>query len=510
MGERRRIMNTLSTRNLSGGTKTLMLIAFSIMTGFMWRVRGDHGWGSMWGMFAVGVAMMLFVFAFFGNRKKMNYEAIPVAVILLGITNGGWGTLNSQMGGYLASGGDAKSLFSDGLEKIVEISPWSGFAVMMLLGFGWMPLFALFLGSLFSKKDYKIKHYIILIAVYYVSMLAMQAFAAHYILPLINPQAVEGFKEGLADRGIDATPLKAYLQHFADDGWAKKIPFGRNYFTSIKVISSAAAALISSLAALIVLKDKLVFALSTAINAICAVAITVADVFLILDSDRGFCANVNAPKFIVNCGWSLWEFFTGFLLGFGIMFLLICLPKSITGGEGRFEYEPVIENDKLRAGFHALLTFVAVFVLTLARPLGGRISEWVAIRGWSDEEELIQIIIAVVLCVIAFIPCAIIAKKNCVARGLAIPVKKRVEDFCMVAAPSYFAATAVIYFTASFNKRTDLITLFKGIKNPSALLETLKDGGCVITILMIIALVLFYIFWFAASKSASKTQVSEE
>ena len=79
-------MNTLSTRNLSGGTKALMLIAFSIMTGFMWRVRGDHGWGSMWGMFAVGVAMMLFIFAFFGNRKKMNYEAIPVAVILLGQT----------------------------------------------------------------------------------------------------------------------------------------------------------------------------------------------------------------------------------------------------------------------------------------------------------------------------------------------------------------------------------------------------------------------------------------
>lgn len=504
-------MNTLSTRNLTGGAKMLMLVAFSIMTGFMWRVRGDHGWGSMWGMFAVGVAMMLFIFAFFGNRKKMNYEAIPIAVILLGITNGGWGTLNSQMGGYLGSGSAEKSLFAGELtERVVEISPFSGLAVMLLLGFGWMPLFALFLGSLFSKKEYKLKHYVILIAVYYVSMLAMQAFASHYILPLINPQAVEGFKAGLADRGITDSPLKAYLQHFADDAWAKKVPFGRNYFTSIKVISSAVAALVSSFAALIVRKDKFVFAFSTAINAICAVAITAADVFLILDSDRGFFANVNAPAFIVNCGWSLWEFFTGFLLGFGIMLLLICLPKSITGGEGRFEYEPVIENDKLRASFHALLTFVGVFVLTLARPLGGRISEWVAIRGWSDKEELIQIIIAVVLCVIAFIPCAIIAKKNCVARGLAIPVKKRVEDFCTIAAPSYFAATAVIYFTASFNKRTDLITLFKGIKNPSALLETLKDGGCVITILMLLALVLFFVFWFASAKAAKSKKVNEK
>ena len=500
-------MENLSTRNLSSGTKTLMLIAFSIMTGFMWRVRGDHGWGSMWGMFAVGVAMMLFIFAFFGNRKKMNYEAIPFAVILLGITNGGWGTLNSQMGGYL---GSTAAFTGEEIERTIEISPYSGLAIMLLLGFGWMPLFAIVLGSLFSDKKYKIKHYIILIAVYYVSMLAMQAFAAHYILPLINSEAVEGFKAGLADRGVGASPLKAYLEHFADDGWAKKVPFGRNYFTSIKVISSAAAALISSVAALVVMRDKITALLSTAINAICAVAITAADVFLILDSDRGFLAKINAPKFIVNCGWSLWEFFTGFLLGFGIMLLLICLPKSITGGEGRFEYEPIISNDKFRAGYHALLTFVFTFVLTLARPLGGRISEWIAIRGWSGEEELIQIIIAAVLSVIAFIPCAIIAKKNCVARGLAIPVKKRVEDFCMIAAPSYFAATGIIYFASSYNKRMDIITLFKGIKNPSALLETLKDGGCVITILMIIALVLFYIFWFAASKSARKPQVSEK
>ena len=502
-------MNTLSTRNLSAGTKALMLFAFSIMTGFMWRVRGDHGWGSMWGMFAVGVAMMLFIFAFFGNKKKLTYEAIPIAVFLLGITNGGWGTLNSQMGGYL---GSTAAFTGEEVARSIEISCFSGLGIMLLLGFGWMPLFALYLGSLFSKKEYKLKNYIMLIAVYYVVMLAMQASVSHFILPLINPEAVEGFKLGLADRGVDMTPIKAYITNFGSAAWAKKVPFGRNYFTSIEVISSAIAALVSSLTALIVLKDKITALLSTAINFICAVAITAADVFLILDSDRGFFAAVKAPDFIVNCGWSLWEFFTGFLLGFGIMLLLICLPESITGGEGRFEYDtPVIENDKLRAAFHALFTFVFVFVLTLARPLGGRISEWIAIRGWSDEEETIQIIIAVALSVIAFIPSVIIAKKNCVSKGLPIPVTKRCEDFCTLAAPIYFAATGIIYFGASYNKRMDILTLFRGIKNPSMLLETLKDGGCVITILMIIAFILFYGFWFAACVSAKKSdEISEK
>ena len=114
----------------------------------------------------------------------MSYEAIPVAVILLGITNGGWGTLNSQMGGYL---GSTAAFTGEEVARSIEISPFSGLAIMLLLGFGWMPLFALFLGSLFSKRDYKIKNYILLIAVYYVAMLAFQAFAVHYILPLQYP-----------------------------------------------------------------------------------------------------------------------------------------------------------------------------------------------------------------------------------------------------------------------------------------------------------------------------------
>ena len=105
---------------------------------------------------------------------------------------------------------------------------------------------------------------------------------------------------------------------------------------------------------------------------------------------------------------------------------------------------------------------------------------------------------------IAFIPAAVIAKKNCVSKGLPIPVAMRSEDFCIKAAPSYFAATGIIYFTASYNNRMDLITLFRGIKNPSALLEKLKDGGCIITILMIISFILFYVFWFAASKNSLK------
>ena len=48
--------------------------------GFMWRARGSHGFGAKWGMFAVAFVFMLFIYALFSKRKKMNYEMIEKEV----------------------------------------------------------------------------------------------------------------------------------------------------------------------------------------------------------------------------------------------------------------------------------------------------------------------------------------------------------------------------------------------------------------------------------------------
>ncbi len=495
-------MQLTETRNLSNGVKTLMVFACAVMTGFMWRVRGDSGWGSMWGMFAVGVMLILFIFSFFGNRRKMSYEAIPIAVILLGITNGGWGTLNSQMGGYLTS---SFPFAGETADRLVEINPLHGLWMMLLLGFGWMPLFALFVGSLFSKKDYKIKHYVLLIAVYYVVLFAFKASVSHFILAAIHPEAIESFKLGLADQNIELTPMMAYIKNLGSAAWAKKVPFARNYFTSIDVISAACAALISSFTALVGLRDKVTGLLSLGINAVCAFAITAADVFLILDSDRGIFASVNPPAFINNCAWSLWEYFTGFLLGFGIMLILVCLPKSLIQGEGRFEYEPIIKNDKLRCAYHAILTFTFTFGLTLARPVGRRVARTLLDKGIVSDDEIFEIIITAVLTAIYFVVACVMAKKTVVSRGLAVPAAMRCEDYCMNNSSRYFCITALIYFFCGSG--ADMLELpYAEMKTPSAFLETLKGGHLTVAILMIVAFVLYFILFAAAKKKALKTE----
>lgn len=495
-------MTLKNTREMTVSAKFFAVIACAIMTGFMWRVRGEHGWGSMWGMFAVGVMLTLFIFAFFGNRRKMSYEAIPAAVALLGITNGGWGTLNSQMGGYLSSGVD---LGSSGVADRVAISPFSGLAIMLLLGFGWMPLFSMFIGSLFSKREYKIKHYVILIAVFYAVTWIFNFSVSHYIIPFINSQAAEMFKLGLADKGVELAPMMAFIKNLGSASWAKVIPYGRNYFTSIQVISAACAALIVSLTALIAFKDKITAFISFGMNIVMAVSITAADFFMIADSDSGFLAKVNAPDFINNCSWPLWEFFTGFLMGFGVMLILVCLPKRISAGESFSEYDPVFKKRGIHFVYSAVLTLMFTFALTLARPLGIRIADWMLEKSFISDEDTIAIIITVVFCAIALIPAFIISKKNIVSRELNIPVAMRTEDFCMKAIPAYFIATAAAYFFTGNSSHAYLLIIDPAkIKSPSVFLETLKSGELVITCLMVISFILFFVFWGVARKKAVK------
>lgn len=494
-------MELTPTRELNGKAKTFMILAFAIMTGFMWRVRGSHGWGSMWGMFAVGVAMILFIFAFFGNRKKMSYEAIPVAVILMGITNGGWGTLNSQMGGYL---GSTAPFTGEEVAATVEINPYYGLWVMLLLGFGWMPLFSIFLGSLFSKREYKISNYIAIIAVFYALVAIFMFTVSHYILPYISPTAVDMFKEGLADKGIEMSPMMAFIKNMGSEAWFKKIPFGRNYYASIRVISYSAAALLSSLTVLIAFRDKITAFLSTAINVIMALAITIADVFLIIDSDKGFLGKVTPPTFLAQGSWSLWEYFTGFLMGFGVMLLLVCLPKKITQGEGKFEYEPPFKKQWIHGAYSTVFTLFFTFVLTIVRPLGMRIADMFIDRGILADNEIYEIILMIVLGIIGFIVCVSVVKKNIVAKALPVPVPKRTEDFCMTMLPRYLFVTALIYF---FTYDASFIPL---VKNPMSVLNVTKDAGIVLVVLMIASILLFNAFYSSAKEIAADKNVSSK
>lgn len=486
-------MTKVQNGNMSIAGKLFAVITCALMTGFMWRVRGDHGWGSMWGMFAVGVMLILFIYAVFGDRKKMNYELLPLSVLLLGITNGGWGTLNSQMEGYLTS---TAPFTGEEAARLVEIDPVHGLYMMLFLGFGWMPLFAFTVASMFSKKEYKLKHYIILIAVFYAVTYIFKFSLSHFILEAIHPEAVSFCKEGLADRGIDLSPMMAYIKEFGSASWAKKIPFARNYFTSIDVMSAAFGALFTSLAALVILKDKFTALISFLINAVCSLSITVADVFLIIDSDRGILPPVGeVPLWIKNPAWSLWEFFTGFLLGGGIMLILVSVPKKYIEEES-FTPSLPIKSRPLHYIYSAGALYTFMLSLTLIRPLGMRIGTHLFEAGAVSDEDTAGTVIAVVLTVIAAAVSLILNRS--LLEEEKFPSKYTPSQFSKRAALIYFLLTAAVYFF------TDDSLPFEGIRTKEDFLTQWNNGWLTVLLLSLTAFILFLIFYTLTIKNVKK------
>lgn len=494
-------MKIKGTRDLTVPCRIFMVLACACMTGFMWRVRGDYGWGSMWGMFSVGIMLVLFIYAFFGNRRKISYESIPAAVILLGITNGGWGTLNQQLSGYLQ---ETTIVGNEWKIESVPVSAASGLIIMLLLGLSWMPLFSIFIASLFSDKKYGIKHYAVLIGIFYAVSLIFQFSASHFILAKICPQATEAFAKSLAAAGIGMSPLKAYAVKLGSISWAKNFLFGRNYFTSIVVISRAAGAIICSLSALIIFKDRLTSLVSMLINIVSAIAITAADFPLIAGSDRGFFIGKHFPAFFTANAWNMWEFLTGFFFGFGFMLILVCLPGKVLNGEGKFKAKSVFANPAPRYIYNSIFVLFFSFGVVTVRPLGYRISQMLFEAGKIsyDNMDKFGAIIAVILGIPALIICLIIAKKNILTLGLQVPVAARIENFSMKATPAYFLVNALLYF---FTGNRYILKLPFGEMNSFAAVKTLIANGTLsVFVCALASVILFYVFFFIAKKICIK------
>ena len=469
--------------NLKLYQKFFSVIAGACLIGFMWRVRGNHGFGAKWGMFAVGFVFVMFIYALYGRRKKMNYEMMPLCAVFAALTAGGWGTLNSQMNGYLGSNAN---FVGEDAYRYIEISEYSGLIIMLLLGFGWLPLFSIALGSLFSKKKYEFKDFFIFVAVYYVTIIIANLTISHYILQVINPEAVEACAEGLRDAGQDLSPMKAFIVKLGSEPWAKKIPFCRNYFTSIKVISSAIGALTSLLTVGVVLKDKFTAVFAFLVNTSCAVAITLADLSLILDSDRGFLAGVKTPNFLSHSAWPTWEFFTGFILGLLVMLIIAFLPKQFTNAEESFDYTPLIKNKRFSLIYNGILTLFFSFVVVLARGFAFKLNEAIL------DNEVFENVLAVVISALLFYPVFKFTKKNIIEKDLNKPIDMSPQEFSIKALPVYLLFIAFIYFFLGSPDDYTLISInYSEILSVKGFLNEWNSGTIFELIFMLVSFILF-------------------
>ncbi|HPU66951.1 MAG TPA: hypothetical protein PLK57_02695 [Clostridiales bacterium] len=468
----------INRRQYSALYKILAVIVAAFGTGFMWRARGSHGFGGMFGMFSVAAFMTLLILAIFGDRKKNIYEMIPLMVFATGVTAGGWGTLNRQMAGVL----DTTSVYSTlGESTYVSISPFSGMLIMLMLGFGWLPFFGFLLGRFFTDKRYKVKHLIIAALVFYSVQYILKATLAHPILELFHPQAAELFAKGLAEQGLDTNQWLMYLKHFNGMSWAKKITGGRNYFTSIEVVSKAIAAAAVMLYQRFGVKDKRGSVINFCTCAIMAVSITLADVIMLFDVPGGIFEHIKKPQWL-KYTWSYWEYFTGFLLGLGVMILCFIADKKLKDNWNLADDFPTISR-KLRAAYNTLTTLFFTFGLALAMPAISRVyDQEYTLTGkkvfysLEDYNAAIQtnpdlravcfknpipiavtyvVVLAALLAVYAYI-----VHKNMIKKGLDTPIDMSPVRFAGRAYITYFLIVAALYF----------------FTNGAALLNPVKDS----------------------------------
>ena len=434
------------------GAKIVSVLLGAILGGFMWRCRGDGGFGSSWGLYSVGLVLMLLIYHFYGNRKGMKYEMIPLGAFMLGLSVTGYATVIVQLAGVVWSDLPYSGEMLNGLEPVLigqngdvyaPIDHISGAVIILLMAFTLIPLFAFFVTSLFSGKEYKIRHYAIAVAVYMISSLIFKASVSHFILQLINPDQVAYAALGLKEYGFDyASPMAAYMSHFLDRGWTQDIAFFENYYMSIEHVSDALSVLVLSLYALIFRKDKYTCFGSLLLNLLTAIPTTVFTVLVSYSYGSGFFKGIEfSETFKRFATWGTWEFVVGFFVGLFVMLFLALTVRNKGDGE---DISPVFENRKLSFGFNFLLT---VFILGVApaRAIGIRFARLLENTNVLGDDEPLGTILTVVLSVIFGIFMIKILGKNILEKN-SNAFDMSPVNFAKIALPSYLAMCFTIYF----------------------------------------------------------------
>lgn len=439
------------------------VITGALILGFLWRVRGTHGWGSSWGLMNVGFIFTLFLSIVAGVRKKMNIFWICFTSASFMFTAPSWGTINDQICGYIHA-------FESGTPEIntlTEINPWSGVAMMLMMGLGMASLYSVMLGRGYSDKKWEIKHFVIVLAVFFASYYLSMLTLAHPVIKFIQPESVENFKNGLALAGEKGSVYKSYLQHFNDLSWAKKLAGGRNYFSEVQAVSAAIRTVAVLLTTAFIVKDKVAAKIGTLTSVVFSLAITVADLFFYF-GNGGFhySQGLKLPKVFAVCSsWTCWEYFTGFIAGGVITAIVLSLTKKEDISETAFDKFP----ENIKTVFTFLICFGFVAGANFVRP--------VLVR--YDKSKTSLMIIMTVISLVIYLAILFVCFKK-----FGVNLKNiTTEKFVHIVLPSFLVYDFIVY-------------MFVGSKR----FMNVLDGFNFISVSMFIAVICSFFFAFKKTK----------
>lgn len=348
-------MTLKGTRNLNAGARVAMVFAAAGLAGYAWRFFGEIGNGAI----VLALFAALFFFAFFGNRKTVTFESLPVAVVLAAATGA--------------------PFYANGLLPLI-LPRWG----TVLLGFSFLPLFALWIGTRLSARGWKFWELLVLTAGFFALAIPLRLFAA--------PR------------------LPSVAMHVND--------------MLCRAAANTAAAVIVFTAAGIWKKDPVASLLPFGLS--CAGGLAALGASLV---HRNAYAGSDVIAYLLTSGETA-GFFALFLLGLLAALVLVCLPAKVLEGAGKFKLRSPIANRHGRWLFDAIFVLLLVAALPVYR-LGRCLLDLLHRSSFSP-----WILVYIVLALAALIASLVIAHKNILVRCLHVPVKARPEDFALRALPA--------------------------------------------------------------------------
>ncbi len=357
--------------------KTLIAFTGALLLGAIWRMRGSGGFGSFWGMLAVACVYCFFLYLLFGEAQKITWGLFGVLVLAMAVTVDGWGTIVGQVTGRLHSWGPGDAAAYD-----VAVNPIMGWVWLIIIGLGWLPLFAFLIAQIFSEKSYSFKEFLVLTAIFYLVLYLGELVFSHLLIPLISPDAYALYANSL----VDATPWQDYLLNFKNQSYYETIAGGRNYAAMVSNLSKAIGALAIGLWVALKHKDAKTTKLYFGIIIIFGLSMSASNIFQFLGrgclydfaAESGTCT---APEWLRQDHWGLWEYGTGFLAGLGITALLMATPPPEKVQHADTEDE---ESKNLIPKEHHQIFAVfslGLLILSIIRPIGSRLENDVFIEA---------------------------------------------------------------------------------------------------------------------------------
>ncbi|MCR5522433.1 MAG: hypothetical protein K6F64_02190 [Clostridia bacterium] len=375
----------MSNQYITKRSKRFIFIIISALAGgIMWQFFTVSGFGFCRGLVCTGTALSLLVYAFFANGEKFKYEFIFAGSALMAVN------ITDRTGDII------HSLATADFESAV----WKLVVILLVAGFTAIPLYSLFIGTLFSSKNHRIFHYAVTAAVY-------------VIVNMIS----EKYVSALAVKSVFGDTASVPLP----------VVEGMSLFIALAVSLVVFSA---------ITRDGVAILISLAINFLISCCLVLTGILL-----RCFPSFPAVSYFITTeqDGFMPHGLVAGAIIGFSVSVILFLMPDKFFEGN-KFKSKPYFKN----RNFLFICDFagaVILFGVLAFRSIG-----FIAAEHFKSDIIIhaVTVIGSLIIAVIFFA----VMRKNLLRRKLPVPFAMKPREFAQRTAPLYiltFIAALLVF-----------------------------------------------------------------